>query len=241
MESDSAVEMLRGLRDEASSLPPSVSSAEFNSWQQRTFSVLRRSLGKEHHITETFGSIKWTPGAYALGDTEAFTRAFRATVPEAQGLIDAAVFELDQLQTDDGLADGLAFDVELWEHVSAHVAGEQWGTVASQTAIFTEDRIRKWAGRPAEEIGQKLMTAVFGDKGDYRLGLTDGEKEGWHRLAMGVSLALRNADAHRIQDRTDHKRYAMGVLGVSSLLLTQMRYEHGNRFHDTSKAGVEGP
>ena len=87
---------------------------------------------------------------------------------------------------------------------------------------------------------KKLMTAVYGENGDYRLGLTTGEKQGWHRLAMGISMALRNADAHRIQTRSDHKRYAMGVLGVSSLLLTQTRYEHGNRFKDTSPA-VKAP
>jgi hypothetical protein len=104
----------------------------------------------------------------------------------------------------------------------------------SGASIFTEDRIRRWAGRPANEVGEKLMTAVFGDHGDYRLGVTEAEKQGWHRFAMGASMALRNVDAHRLQSRTDHKLYAMGVLGASSLLLTQMRFDHGNHFHDTS-------
>ena len=31
----------------------------------------------------------------------------------------------------------------------------------------------------------------------------------------------------RIQRRDDAKRYALGVLGLGSLLLTQMRHEHG--------------
>jgi hypothetical protein len=83
------------------------------------------------------------------------------------------------------------------------------------------------------------MTAVFGDRGGYRLGLTDGEKQGWHRLAMGASMALRNADTHRIASRDDHKRYAMGVLGAGSLLLTQLRHEHGNRFQDTSPVAID--
>ena len=43
-------------------------------------------------------------------------------------------------------------------------------------------------------------------------------------------MALRNADTHRIQERDDHKRYAMGVVGTASLLLTQLRHQHGNSF-----------
>lgn len=68
------------------------------------------------------------------------------------------------------------------------------------------------------------------------MGRTSGEKQGWHRLAMGIAMALRNVDAHRFQSRDDHKRYALGVLGTCSLLLTQMRYEHGNRFQDVGPA-----
>ena len=74
------------------------------------------------------------------------------------------------------------------------------------------------------------MTAVLGERGEFRLGKTDGEKQGWHRLGMGFAMALRNVDTHRIQQRDDAKRYAMGVLGAGSLLLIQLRYEHGNRF-----------
>jgi len=199
--------------------------------------VLARALGEEHHITVEFVSMSWTPGIYLSGDREAFPSEFRATMPRAIGLFDAAIFELEHLSAMSDAGDAAGFDPELWEHVSSDALGEEWGKVASQTSIFTEDRIRKWAGRPPEEVGEKLMTAVFGDRGEYRLGLTDSEKQGWHRLAMGISMALRNADAHRIQSRADHKRYAIGVLGASSLLLTQMRFEHGNRFHDTSPAG----
>ena len=66
------------------------------------------------------------------------------------------------------------------------------------------------------------------------MGLTAGEEQGWQFLAQGIAQALRNADTHRIQERPDHKRYTMGVVGACSLLLTQMRYLHGNRFRDTS-------
>ena len=60
--------------------------------------------------------------------------------------------------------------------------------------------------------------------------------DGWRFFAQGIAQALRNVDTHRIQERPDLKRYALGVVGACSLLLTQMRFEHGNRFRDTSPA-----
>lgn len=212
-----------------------VSSSEYTSWLYRTRSALTRYLGTVHPITEAFIRIGWNPSVYPA-DGRDYRRAFDEGIQEAQGLLDAAGYELMKIGTPEDFANAVGFDPELWGHVAGHVSAAEWGKVASQTAIFTEDRIRKWAGRPVAEVGEKLMTSVFGDRGDFRLGLTDGEKQGWHRLAMGVAMALRNADAHRIQTREDLQRYAMGVLGASSLLLTQLRYEHSKRFHDVSPA-----
>jgi hypothetical protein len=48
---------------------------------------------RKHYITQRFIKTKWTPSAYALGDTIAFTSTFRGTVPEAQGILDAAIAE----------------------------------------------------------------------------------------------------------------------------------------------------
>ena len=78
-------------------------------------------------------------------------------------------------------------------------------------------------------VGETLMSKAFGEEGVLRLGAVNSERQGWHRLAMGISMALRNVDAHRIQDRTDLKQYACGVLGACSLLVTQLRYEYGER------------
>lgn len=41
----------------------------------------------------------------------------------------------------------------------------RWVKVASQAAIFTEDRIRRWAGRPVGEVGKDLAVAIFGKSG----------------------------------------------------------------------------
>lgn len=230
------IELLVQLRSEATSLPERLVDPVYVAWKSRVHSTLSKALGLRHPIVDRFLNIRWN--ANYGGDTQAWFRSGRG---QAIGLIDAAIYELEQLSAFEDATNDTWVDIELWGHISKLVAAEAWGQVASQTAIFTEDRIRKWAGRPAIEVGEKLMTAVLGEQGDYRLGLTAGEKNGWHRFAMGISMALRNADAHRIQDRPDHKLYTMGVVGASSLLLTQLRYEHGNRFQDQSSVATEPP
>ena len=80
------------------------------------------------------------------------------------------------------------------------------------------------------------MTAVFGPSGTFRLGDTEEERKGWHLLAMGLVKAVRNAVGYRLQNRPDHRRYALGAIGASSLLLTQLRFEYGDRLVDRSPA-----
>ncbi|MFI7678975.1 TIGR02391 family protein [Actinophytocola sp. NPDC049390] len=228
------VDLLKQLRAEADSLPQRLVAPEYIAWKSRVHSTFTKALGPRHPIIDRFLNIQWS-GRYG-GTAQDW---FLSGLGQAVGLINAAIYELEELNAFEDGENDTSVDPELWDHISKLVAAEAWGQVASQTAIFTEDRIRKWTGRPAQEVGERLMTAVFGEQGEYRLGLTTGEKNGWHRFAMGISMALRNADAHRIQDRPDHKRYAMGVVGASSLLLTQLRYEHGNRFHDQSSVSPE--
>ncbi len=105
MNHEDAVKRLRALRDEVATLPPSTSSAEFNSWEPRTRSALARALGEKHYITQRFIKTKWTPSADALGDTIAFTSTFRGTVPEAQGILDAAIAEIELLAEEGPVAD----------------------------------------------------------------------------------------------------------------------------------------
>lgn len=121
--------------------------------------------------------------------------------------------------------------------MASDLKGEHWGKAATQATLFLEDRIRKWSGQRPELVGEKLMSAVFGAAGNYRLGLTDGEKDGWNLFAIGIAKALRNAAAHRIDTRPDHRHYVLGLVGACSLLLTQLRYEHSNHFLDLTPAG----
>jgi Protein of unknown function (Hypoth_ymh) len=210
-------------------------SGQFVSWELRVRSALARALGEQHHILKQFGDIYWSApiGGGSLADD---TRWFQRSADRAAGMLDAAIAEVGMLADKVPVADESGIDAELWEHVAPEIRSEDWGKVARGAVIFTEDRIRKWAGRPAEEVSKDLAVAIFGANGNYRMGITDGEKQGWQLFAQGIAQALRNADTHRIQNRPDYKRYALGVMGACSLLLTQMRHEHGNRFVDTSPA-----
>ena len=69
--------------------------------------------------------------------------------------------------------------------------------------------------------------------GALRLGSRSGEWEGWRSLGIGCAQAVGNVDRHRIQDRMDAKRYAIGVLGTGSLILTQLRFQHPDTTAET--------
>ena len=167
---EDAITRLRNLRDEAATLPLSTSSTEFNSWMPRARSVLTRALGEKHHITERFVNTRWTPSMFTMGDTSAFTATFRATIPEAQGILDAAIAEIELLADEVPVADESGIDAELWEHIAPEIQSEAWGKVASQAAIFTEDRIRKWAGRPVGEVGKDLQLPCSASRAITRWG-----------------------------------------------------------------------
>lgn len=105
--------------------------------------------------------------------------------------------------------------------------------VASAAATFVEDKVRRWSGNPLDDkgnkmFGQPLFAQAFADGGPLRLGSQSNETTGWRNLAVGFTAALGNVDRHNIQDRGDLRLYALGVLGLASLLLTQIRHEHSD-------------
>jgi hypothetical protein len=219
--------------DFANNMALPTSAPKFIEWKFTTESVLAKSLGEDHRITQEFRGLWWDPPSYS-DSSEARLRAefFERAKPQAIGLLLASLAELSMLEDAEGIAIDTGFDPELWAFVAADVAAESWGKVITQAGVFTEDRIRRWAGRPSAETGVDLMAAVFGPQGAFRLGVVPAEQDGWHLLARGSTMALRNPGAHRISDRSDHKTYAMGVLGSFSVLLTQMRFDHENQFVD---------
>ncbi|MEU3251076.1 TIGR02391 family protein [Streptomyces sp. NPDC006997] len=234
MQTRQAIQSLKQLKDEAQQEGLRLQADDrFSSWKGRLQSVLTRSLGVDHHLTQAF--IKNDYSLMAFTDStpdSAWDQAFLSGVSRALGIIDAAVFELEQAGTSDDAADETAFDPDLWAHVQTHVQNENWQAVASQTAIFVEDRVRQWCGDPKDRdgrtlVGKGLFAKILANDGQFRLGKEAGEWEGWRGIGMGFTQALGNVDRHNIQKRADAKRYAFGVLGVGSLILTQLRHQHG--------------
>lgn len=134
-------------------------------------------------------------------------------------MIAAAVHQLQLKSETAEPVDEHSFDPELWTFVRDLVEEEDWGKVASQTAIFVESHVRDLAGDPKDNRGDSLVwkglyAAVFADESDWRLGARAGEREGWWFLGMGFAQALSNVDRHKIQRRDDGRRYAIGVLGL---------------------------
>ena len=69
--------------------------------------MLTRALGESHHITKRFINTSWTPHVYKWGDTPAFTQTFGAVLPVAQGVIDAAIAEMELLGDDAPVSEAL--------------------------------------------------------------------------------------------------------------------------------------
>jgi hypothetical protein len=235
MQTRSAIANLADLKAEAKQqglqLKP---STKFSSWKGRVQSVLTRALGADHHLTKAFIDVRYGLSIVTSSTPDsAWNSAFLSGLHEATGVLEAAIFELELAGASDDAVDETAFDPDLWAHVQTDVQNEEWQKVASQAAIFVEDCVRQWCDSPKGKndetlVGKGLFASVFANDGQYRLGKEPGEWEGWRMLGMGFAQALSNVDRHNIQRRTDAKRYAFGVLGVGSLILTQLRHQHGD-------------
>ena len=201
-------------------------------WKAKATTVLVRGLGRESATVEQFMELRYSIGVWAgsPGEAESDAHYFRGAVQQAVALIDAAIWELE-LETGSSLPLSNGYDEGLWDHVKHSVAEERWEQVASAAAIYVEDAVRKWAGSPRDKTGKNLVghvlfTRALDPDGPLALGSQSNEAEGWRSIGAGMSAALGNVDRHTIQQRPDLKKYAIGVLGVASLLLTQIRYQH---------------
>ncbi|MET9318315.1 TIGR02391 family protein [Kribbella sp. NPDC003505] len=235
MRPEVAIAELEKLKLEAAT--PSVTSGgeAFTAWQARGKGLLIAAFSSKHHLVESFDDVRYGVTVAWSGMPEsAWDEARHSGIREACGYLDAAIYELRLgIGNDTEPLDVRAYDAELWEHVKGLVEAEDWGKVASQTAIFVENHVREWAGNPTDKkgdplYGQVLWQTVLADDSELRLGQRSAEWQGWRSLGSGFAQALRNVDVHRIQRRDDAKRYAVGVLGLGSLLLTQLRFEHSD-------------
>jgi hypothetical protein len=228
-----AITQLKELAQQARTDPAiQGSTPEHQAWRAKTEALLVRALGNDSSTLKTFRELRYSIGLWtgAAGEAARDASYFRGRVATAAGLIDAAVYELE-LSTDDTALHDSAYDLGLWQHVRHSVEEERWSSVSSGAVIYVEDKIRRWSGGPVDKDGKKLTGAALFLKalaqgGPLALGEQANETDGWRNLGNGLVAALGNVDRHNIQDRTDGKRYAMGIVGLCSLLLTQIRYQH---------------
>jgi hypothetical protein len=218
-----AAEELKALRLEAEA---PFAHEQLVSWNSRVRAVLSRALGSDADLV-----VKWDHVRYwsTVADTPAQVQQYRDKgVREANALLEAAIFELDLLTPQESVLSTTSFDLELWEHVESLISGGDWIHLPAAVAIFCEHKIRAWAGLETSAVGRGLYAKAMADDGLLRLGVQPSEWEGWRALGMGLAQAVGNVDLHRLEQRGDARAYAIGVLGLGSLPLTQMRTQHAD-------------
>lgn len=134
--------------------------------------------------------------------------------------------DLEQLVVEDPIRRGRVFDERRFHHVIAmacrrsFVDGHLDEAVRRATlSFFAEVRTRTGL----TDDGTTLVASVFSPKNPLiRVNhgtdqSAESEREGVHRLAMGMSSAFRNPVAHKLDAVTDELR-ALEILGLVSLL-----------------------
>ncbi|MBO0596806.1 hypothetical protein I2485_15280 [Nesterenkonia sp. E16_7] len=201
-------------------------------WTSKVAHLLRLGFGSDSPQLHDFTRASKVRKPRMSSGTVYYDKLRTEAVSRGKATMKGAVFALETASTHNPLDDS-SVDPELWQHVIGLVNNEDWGKIPSAVVIFVEDKVRTWAEDPPDKnggslIGKGLYNRAFADDGVLRLGKQGSEWEGWKMLGSGLSQAIGNVDRHRIQQRKDVKRYALGVLGLASLLLTQLRYERGD-------------
>ena len=235
MKPERAITELNTLKQKATAdLQVRTSSPAHREWKAKVIAVLERSLGTDSSTVQQFTKLRYHPGIWtgAPGEAERDRQFFAGRVDDAIALIDAAIYELD-LSIGAPAVEGGSYDAGLWDHVKHSVEEERWEQVASAAVIYVEDKVRRWSGTPLDKqgkklVGQALFATALSPAGSLALGSQSNETEGWRSLGTGLVAALGNVDRHGIQERPDAKQYALGVLGLASLLLTQIKFEHAD-------------
>jgi hypothetical protein len=122
-------------------------------------------------------------------------------------------------------------EINLWRHLEGLIKQEDWDKVAAGATRYLEESLGSWCAISRDKNGRlltgtRLVEATIGVKGSFRLGNQENEHQGWQQLASGLFKAVRNVDAHQLQQRTDTRYYAIGVVGTVSLILTQLKSRH---------------
>jgi hypothetical protein len=207
-------------------------------WRHKLYALIEEILDSHHALAIRASGIRWVPSAPRLTgvfgfesvspprDSEVFDKAKRTAIE----IIDALRWELGRRAPATAPFSDATIDPELWEHVRGLVDAGDWEKVSREAAVFVEDKLRTWASVPPAVTGSvNVFKAAIGS-GGFILPKTgpSSEQQGWQQLATGFALALRNPSGHQVRHRADAERYALGVLGMASLLLIEIRHEYGD-------------
>jgi hypothetical protein len=227
MNRDRTVEQLRALIDQSADQSVRREGPANVSWKARAEAVLLGALGPESATLAKFRDVRYTVGVWSgdPGEDARDARHFADAVDVAAALLEAAIFEVEVLQGDGPQTVG-TYDIGLWQHVRHLVDEERWDQVVSQSVIYVEDKVRRWSGQARGTVGKGLFTEAFKQGGKLALGTEPNEQVGWLNLALGLVGAVGNVARHHVEDRSDGRLYGLGVVGLASLLLTQVKYEH---------------
>jgi hypothetical protein len=126
--------------------------------------------------------------------------------------------------------DSLGIDAGLWDFIKGAADPGEWDHVASGAVRYVEHHLRAWAEASSEADAPGLVNALFGKGAPLALGDNEGQRQGWESIIRGFLMGPRNEVQHGISDRDDLHRFASGVLGTASLILTEVRRRYPDRF-----------
>lgn len=210
-------------------------------WRHKLYALIGEILDPKHALAIRLSGVRLDTTASSLvrrwgGEPVRPARNpwvdedFKKAKQDAAEIIEALRWELGRyVPATDPFTDATV-DPELWEHVRGLIEAKDWEKVAREAAVFVEDKLRHWASvLPSVTGSVNVFKAAIGSSGFVvpKAG-PPSEQQGWQQLAAGFALALRNPSGHQVRHRSDAERYALGVLGMASLLLTELRHEYGD-------------
>ena len=150
-----------------------------------------------------------------------------SSISSLTGALDEYVVQPEQhyLQPEVPLL-GSGIDYELWEFVRPLVEANSWEQVAREAAAFVETRARDWTGSKQDIL--VLMSHLLNPKKSQTKEAEErrqelNEAEGWHFLARGFFMAVRNHVMHNTVGVEEQFQYGLGTLGTASLLVRRIR------------------
>ena len=209
------------------------SDSQIELWRQKMHYAIGEIQGPSGALAIKFSGLPWT---HFPKDMKGITRVyvgvdlFQEVKKQSHDILTMLQFLLEQF--DDTTAEwDSAIDPELWDHVNTLVRSNDWNKVPVVVAAFLENKLRTWANiGPQTKGSTEVFKQAIGARGYFPLGDTDdsSEVQGWSQLSVGFALAIRNSAAHGEVKERYAKQYAFGVIGLASLIITELKDKYGD-------------